>query len=87
MSDYVAIQWRDSARYPDHEWYGSDHEFAPIDMLSAGILVKETDEVYVIAADWSDNRPYTPYRGVYVIPKVNVVSVERHTFSLVSHVT
>lgn len=73
----VMIEWRDAARYVDSEWKSADDEYALIPMTTFGVLVMENEKLIAVAQDFSSGRPYSPYRGVMIVPKVNIVKVTR----------
>jgi hypothetical protein len=75
----VMIEWTDSARYPDSDWMGDESEMNLITMKSFGVLVRETEDLIAIAQDFSPARPYTPYRGVMVIPIINIIKIKRYS--------
>ena len=74
----VTVYWFDSAIGPsDGEFPQADIDtLAPINMVSVGILARETDALIVLAKDY--NTTTQCFRGWSLIPKVNITKIIRH---------
>ncbi|MCH8167228.1 MAG: hypothetical protein IIC03_04780, partial [Proteobacteria bacterium] len=59
------IKWIDSHNYGG--WWDNDTDFVPVEVLTVGHLVKETDTYVVIAQGKGSNGSWT---NIAVIPKV-----------------
>lgn len=73
----VTVHWFDSSIGPAGEFTQDEvNDMAPVEMVSVGILARETDAVIVLAKDWNANTQC--FRGLSLIPKVNVTKIIRH---------
>ena len=70
MPPLIYIHWRD-ANYTEED---TDHRDlgALLDVYEFGFLIKETEESYVVCAEWNEDA--TSSRLAVTIPKVNVAS-------------
>ena len=81
MPPIIYIHWRDanySVEDTDHRELGS-----LLDVYEFGWLIKETDESYVVCAEWSEDA--TSSRLAVTIPKVNVVKARVYRFETLMH--
>ena len=74
----VTVYWFDSAIGPaDGEFSQPEIDtLASVNMVSAGIVARETDTLIVLAKDY--NTTTRCFRGWSLIPKVNITQIVRH---------
>ena len=77
----VTVTWLDS-RYPNAkwEWLSRLGAFAPVKCYSVGWIVRETDDVVVVAQSLADTQDSDSDRlcsGLKIIPRVSVLNIER----------
>lgn len=76
--EIAVIKWQDAAAMEAFEWFAPNEEgIKLIPMTTVGLIVKENETLIAIATEFCHGREVTPFRGVYCIPKVNIVSVDR----------
>jgi hypothetical protein len=76
VEDYplVRIEWVDSSTRS--EWHDDNENFDEVDCTSVGILLKETDKVYVVTHSISVDGGLLGSIGSIAIPKCSVKSCE-----------
>ena len=74
----AVIHWKDAlgTRYQISKHLAES--LKPMPMVTAGILVKEDDDVIIVAQDYIEDEDdkSIDFRCLALIPKVNVISVE-----------
>jgi len=77
MSKTIAvIYWKDSCKYGRNSYTGKDcTSFEPIKLISAGILINETEEFITIGNDYHDEED--SYRDVNVYPKSGIQKIRK----------
>ncbi len=72
--ELVLVTWLDAASYHKDGWFGSQDELPdePLTVESVGWLVRQTEEVVIIARTASEFK----IEGILVIPSSLVVSIQ-----------
>ena len=76
----ATVFWFDSTlSTAEGTWTQEEVEnMTPCNMVSAGILVHETDFFVILAKDFNTSTHHVSYRGVSLIPKCNITKIVRH---------
>ena len=74
MPKIVSVYWIDSASHP--YWQDEEEVFSALNCHTVGFLIKENDEILVIAQSYAIDKSAKPWADVIVIPKVSVKSQE-----------
>ena len=78
--EIVVVHWLD-AMYRNYEMSGYDaRQMKGLEMMSAGFLIRNDDEVITLSMETSDPENERQYRHTTVIPKSYVTKIEIKDF-------